>query len=462
MLPTISRPCPDIGLRYPTPLLNHPPTLCRWKIQIRKVLSADVIFVHTGMKQKHETVWRLDVVALQDPALERQRQRAGVPELDLVTEGLPPMPEGARTQPAARRGGGGGGSKKLGKSARAGVGANGGVPEDTDTEVESDGEADVEDSPVPRPTRPRRNKAQAQLAAAVAAEQGIDEGLLEQQHQQEHEQQAAAATTAMQVPYMASMPGELGPLPLGGAEGMAQLAGWLPQLPAGVAVDQLPAIALPQLPEGWTPGDPVPLPAGVDFSQLPVQTLTAEQMASLQQSFQQQSGLHMLHAMAMSGTLLPPTELEVPAPLPLDGMVYHAPLLHQLQQQQPQLQLQIQQLQLQEQQQTQQLQQPLQMQQHQEPPPQQQQQVEPVQQLQMQGHHQHQVQQAEVQEHAQLPAEQPPVLEIKLDIEQAAPGGGPGSGMPGQGGPGELAGLQPELLALQEAGVVEVPSGQPA
>jgi hypothetical protein len=36
--------------------------LRRWKIQIRKVLSADKIFQHTGLKQKHETVWRLNQV----------------------------------------------------------------------------------------------------------------------------------------------------------------------------------------------------------------------------------------------------------------------------------------------------------------------------------------------------------------------------------------------------------------
>jgi hypothetical protein len=35
------------------------PTICSWKIQVRKVLSADKIFQHTGMKQKHETVWKL-------------------------------------------------------------------------------------------------------------------------------------------------------------------------------------------------------------------------------------------------------------------------------------------------------------------------------------------------------------------------------------------------------------------
>ncbi len=33
-----------------------------WKIQVRKVLSGDKVFEHTGMKQKHETVWRLNQV----------------------------------------------------------------------------------------------------------------------------------------------------------------------------------------------------------------------------------------------------------------------------------------------------------------------------------------------------------------------------------------------------------------
>lgn len=36
----------------------------RWKIQVRKVLSADHIFINTGVKQKHETIWRLDQSAL--------------------------------------------------------------------------------------------------------------------------------------------------------------------------------------------------------------------------------------------------------------------------------------------------------------------------------------------------------------------------------------------------------------
>jgi hypothetical protein len=35
-----------------------------WKIQVRKVLSADKIFRHTGLKQKHETIWQLDQVGL--------------------------------------------------------------------------------------------------------------------------------------------------------------------------------------------------------------------------------------------------------------------------------------------------------------------------------------------------------------------------------------------------------------
>ncbi|KAL4443426.1 hypothetical protein ABPG75_011163 [Micractinium tetrahymenae] len=38
----------------------------RWKIQVRKVLSGDKVFEHTGMKQKHETVWRLNQHELQE------------------------------------------------------------------------------------------------------------------------------------------------------------------------------------------------------------------------------------------------------------------------------------------------------------------------------------------------------------------------------------------------------------
>ncbi|KAL6781321.1 hypothetical protein ACKKBG_A10665 [Auxenochlorella protothecoides x Auxenochlorella symbiontica] len=58
----------------------------RWKIQVRKVLSADNIFRNTGHKQKHETVWQLDPVALQETNAERQRQRAGLPPFQLPTE----------------------------------------------------------------------------------------------------------------------------------------------------------------------------------------------------------------------------------------------------------------------------------------------------------------------------------------------------------------------------------------
>ncbi|KFM23480.1 hypothetical protein F751_4362 [Auxenochlorella protothecoides] len=58
----------------------------RWKIQVRKVLSADNIFRNTGHKQKHETVWQLDPVALQETNAERQRQRAGLPPFQFPTE----------------------------------------------------------------------------------------------------------------------------------------------------------------------------------------------------------------------------------------------------------------------------------------------------------------------------------------------------------------------------------------
>ena len=46
----------------------------RWKIQLRKVLSSDKMFVNTGRKSHHETVWKLDVLALQQAHAEKQRQ----------------------------------------------------------------------------------------------------------------------------------------------------------------------------------------------------------------------------------------------------------------------------------------------------------------------------------------------------------------------------------------------------
>jgi hypothetical protein len=46
----------------------------RWKIQLRKVLSSDKMFVNTGRKSHHETIWKLDVQALQQAHAEKQRQ----------------------------------------------------------------------------------------------------------------------------------------------------------------------------------------------------------------------------------------------------------------------------------------------------------------------------------------------------------------------------------------------------
>lgn len=73
----------------------------RWKIQIRKVLSADHIFINTAVKQKHETVWRLDPVALQDANADRQRQRAGLPPINLGDNTLPAAPALTGTGPEA-------------------------------------------------------------------------------------------------------------------------------------------------------------------------------------------------------------------------------------------------------------------------------------------------------------------------------------------------------------------------
>lgn len=57
----------------------------RWKIQVRKVLSADNIFLNTGRKHKHETIWRLNPDVLQEGQADRQRQRAGVSPISLPT-----------------------------------------------------------------------------------------------------------------------------------------------------------------------------------------------------------------------------------------------------------------------------------------------------------------------------------------------------------------------------------------
>jgi hypothetical protein len=73
----------------------------RWKIQIRKVLSADHIFINTGVKQKHETIWRLDPLALQEANADRQRQRAGVPPINLSQGGVGVAMVGSDGLPAA-------------------------------------------------------------------------------------------------------------------------------------------------------------------------------------------------------------------------------------------------------------------------------------------------------------------------------------------------------------------------
>lgn len=48
----------------------------RWKIQVRKVLSSDKLFVNTGKKNKHETVWKFDPVTL-ETVRSQSKQRMG-------------------------------------------------------------------------------------------------------------------------------------------------------------------------------------------------------------------------------------------------------------------------------------------------------------------------------------------------------------------------------------------------
>lgn len=74
---------PELRGQLDTRIMPGTKHVPRWKIQIRKVLSADHIFINTGVKQKHETIWRLDPVALQEANADRQRQRAGVPPINL-------------------------------------------------------------------------------------------------------------------------------------------------------------------------------------------------------------------------------------------------------------------------------------------------------------------------------------------------------------------------------------------
>ena len=52
---------PNLDMRI-MPGTKHVP---RWKLQIRKVLSSDPVFINTNTKQRHETIWRLDASALQ-------------------------------------------------------------------------------------------------------------------------------------------------------------------------------------------------------------------------------------------------------------------------------------------------------------------------------------------------------------------------------------------------------------
>jgi hypothetical protein len=46
---------------------------------VRKVLSSDSIFINTGRKHRHETIYRLDPAALSEDQAGRQLQRAGIP-----------------------------------------------------------------------------------------------------------------------------------------------------------------------------------------------------------------------------------------------------------------------------------------------------------------------------------------------------------------------------------------------
>ncbi|PRW56846.1 30S ribosomal S5 [Chlorella sorokiniana] len=51
---------PDYQPQLDTRIMPGTKHIPRWKIQVRKVLSSDKVFQHTGLKQKSETVWRLD------------------------------------------------------------------------------------------------------------------------------------------------------------------------------------------------------------------------------------------------------------------------------------------------------------------------------------------------------------------------------------------------------------------
>ncbi|GAB4813154.1 hypothetical protein N2152v2_000200 [Parachlorella kessleri] len=66
----------------------------RWKIQVRKVLSADNIFINTGRKHKHETIWRLDP-AVNTGGAQSDRSRQRGPRSSLS----PPAPGGHEPSP---------------------------------------------------------------------------------------------------------------------------------------------------------------------------------------------------------------------------------------------------------------------------------------------------------------------------------------------------------------------------
>eukprot|EP00890_Picochlorum_soloecismus_P004645 jgi/Picsp_1/5181/NSC_02544-R1_hypothetical protein CHLNCDRAFT_141953 [Chlorella variabilis] len=65
---------PDLSPQLDDRIMPGTKQVPRWKIQLRKVLSSDKIFVNTGRKNYHETVWKLDAQALQQAHAEKQRQ----------------------------------------------------------------------------------------------------------------------------------------------------------------------------------------------------------------------------------------------------------------------------------------------------------------------------------------------------------------------------------------------------
>ena len=68
---------PDFRLELDMSIAPGTQQVPRWRTQVRKTLSAEKIFVNTGVKVNKETLWELDINTVADLVAENPKQRIG-------------------------------------------------------------------------------------------------------------------------------------------------------------------------------------------------------------------------------------------------------------------------------------------------------------------------------------------------------------------------------------------------